>query len=621
LLTLVRELAVPPTARAEINIFPLKKSDAAAVATMLQQLFLGTGGIGSGRTTTGPAAPTGPGTTGQTNRTLTFTLQGQPVEGVPLIPVTVTIDERTNSIIAAGSRNDLLVIQAIITKLETAEVPERRNEVYALHNASAIDVATALTTFLTNAIAINKSGPTFTPYQDFQQEVVVVAEPVTNKLLISASPRYYGDLVRLIQELDAESPQVVIQVLVAEVDLTGSEEFGVEIGLQTPVLFQRGIYPAPGLAGAGTVNFANATGGVITPGVTVNSTINPTGLPGFNFNQPSLPLGNNVAVAPSLIGYQGLNSLGVGRVSPTSGIGGFVFSAASDTFNLLIRALKTQGRIDILSRPQVMTLDNQQARVLVGQSVPYISGSNVTATGLVTNTILYRDVGVQLQVTPKITPDNRVLMRVVPEISSVATTQVQVGNGTTATAFNVQTVETTVLAGDGETVAIGGLIAKKDTKNENKIPWLGDLPVFGAGFRYRSQEKVKTELLVILTPRVVRCKAEADRILAEESRRMDWIFSDVLRYQGTTGMEHLLPRPENVDGAVAPQVAPPTVPQPMLPVLPQPQQPQQPQQPMQPMQPPQSGTNEQPRVPVTRLQGPPAAVYSSPTQAQPAYRQ
>ena len=85
-----------------------------------------------------------------------------------------------------------------------------------------------------------------------------------------------------------------------------------------------------------------------------------------------------------------------------------MFSASSDTFNLLIRALKTQGRIDILSRPQVMTLDNQRRRVLVGQSVPYVTGTNVTGTGIVTNSINYRDVGVQLKVTPQISPDGRV---------------------------------------------------------------------------------------------------------------------------------------------------------------------------------------------------------------------
>src|SRR5207253_3867682 len=131
-----------------------------------------------------------------------------------------------------------------------------------------------------------------------------------------------------------------------------------------------------------------------------------------------------------------------------------------------------------LSRPQVQALDNQQARILVGQSFPYITGITQAlggvagTTAVVSNTVNYRDIGVQLQVTPRISPEGTVLMRVIPEVSSPAPTNVLIsstgGTNVFATAFNVQTVETTVLAQDGETVAIGGLIQKKDEKHENK---------------------------------------------------------------------------------------------------------------------------------------------------------
>ena len=211
-------------------------------------------------------------------------------------------------------------------------------------------------------------------------------------------------------------------------------------------------------------------------------------------------------------------------MSPTQGVSGFVFQAQSDFFNLLIRALKVQGRIDVLSRPQVTALDNQQARVFVGQNFPIVLGSTVTATGLVSNNITYEPVGVQLVITPRITPDGRVIMRVTPEVSSTAPTNVSLGNGVTATAINQQIVDTTVVSMDGETVALGGLITKRDAKAENKVPWLGDLPYIGAAFRYRTQTKAKTELLVIMTPHIVRTRADADRILAEESKRMDWLL-------------------------------------------------------------------------------------------------
>jgi hypothetical protein len=221
-----------------------------------------------------------------------------------------------------------------------------------------------------------------------------------------------------------------------------------------------------------------------------------------------------------------------------------------------------------------MTLDNQTANILVGRSVPYSTGSNITGTGIVSNSISYRDTGVLMNVTPRISPDGRVLMRVQPEVSKVAATSINLGNGVLAPEFDVQSVQTTVAANDGETVAIGGLISRTDMKTENKIPWIGDLPYIGTAFRYRTQVKNKTELLIILTPRVVRSKLDADRILAEEARRMDWIVGDVYKVQGPTGLEPILPPPTGggVDGRMpvppalgGPGCTPPLAPAPAAP--------------------------------------------------------
>jgi type II secretion system protein D len=474
-----------------------------------------------------------------------LTLGATTPEGAPLIELRLTIDERTNSLIVAGSRNDLDVIEAIITRLDEADVQQRHNEVYHLHNSSAVDVANALSTFLLGSLRVLQASQQLTAFQEFQRDVVVVPEPITNKLLISATPRYYPDVIRLIEELDAESPQVVVQVLIAEVDLTGDEEFGVELGLQSPVLFRRSIFPLSNLFGpSGSVTATNAAGGLVPPGVTVNSSINSVAQPGFNFNNPALPLGNNPAVDPGIVGFQGLTSLGTGRTSPVNtGISGFVFSASSDSFNLLVRALKTQGRMDILNRSHLTTLDNQQARVFVGQNFPIITGSNVTSTGVVSNNVTYTPVGVELIVTPRITPDGRVIMRVTPQVSSTATTSVALGNGVTAVAINQQIVDTTVVAADGETVALGGLISRNENKTENKVPWLGDLPGLGVLFRYRQQVKSKQELMVIMTPHVVRTPLERARYLVEEGRKMDWVIPDAARLHGPTNMGPLLDPP------------------------------------------------------------------------------
>ncbi len=518
---LVKDLDVPPLARSDINIFTLKKADAATVAGILQQLFLSTAiqqpGAVPGQQPGGLPGQQAP----VAGRPPVIAIGNQVPEGAPIIDLRLTVDPRTNSLIVAGSQNDLEVIEAIISRLEDEAVVARKNQVYRLKNALAADVAVSLNDFLAQLLtATTLNVNQNTAFQLLQQQVIIVPEPISNSLLISASDQYFDEVNKMIATLDTLPPQVMIQALIAEVVLDDLNEFGVEIGLQAPILFDRSL-----------INGAIVNG------------IPQEGVPGFNFNTTT-PLPNGTVV-PSRVGVQGLGNFGVGRASSVANVGGFVFSAASESVNILVRALRTQGRIDVLSRPQVMTADNQSARILVGQSFPFVVASNVIANvagGITTtNTFNYRDIGIQLQVTPKINPDGTVIMRVLPSISAATDSTVLIAEGVFATAFDVQEVETTVIAADGETVVLGGLISRRNVKSENKIPWLGDLPAVGALFRFRSQTKRKQELLIILTPRIVRSKAEADQLLFEERGRMDWIQGDVLKTHGTVGMQPIMP--------------------------------------------------------------------------------
>jgi general secretion pathway protein D len=532
LLEVVHDLDQPAKAVSQLHVITLKKLDATTALGMLQQIFLGTTTTTPGRPGLPPTAALGAlGTTGA--QPITISLSGYTPEGAPIIPVRVSVEPYTNSLIVAGSRNDLDVVEAVVYKLEDAPVEGRKFEAVKLKNALAPDVANAISTFLVQEYAYMTTSTYFPGFQQLQQEVTITPEPISNTLLISATPKYYEKVMRLVAELDILPAQVVIQCLIAEVDLNGTEEFGMEFGLQSPVLFQRGI---------------------LASGTVANTTTFDAAVPGFNFLNPANALPNASLVSPTAVGVQGLTDYGLGRVSPTSGVGGFVFSAASQSFNLLIRALATQNRIDVLSRPQITTADNQQASIQVGQNFPYITGTTTVpgvssaAVVTITNTVNYYPTGVLLQVTPKINPDGSVVMRVVPQVVSPTTSTTEITTGIFATAFNVETVETTVIAHDGETVVLGGLIQKKDTKSENKVPYLGDLPIIGALWRYRTEQKSKTELIVIMTPHIVRGRAEADRILAEESRRMDWILGDVLKAHGTHGMEPIMPVPPGAGG-------------------------------------------------------------------------
>jgi type II secretory pathway component GspD/PulD (secretin) len=175
-----------------------------------------------------------------------------------------------------------------------------------------------------------------------------------------------------------------------------------------------------------------------------------------------------------------------------------------------------------LSYPTLVTTDNQAARINAGQDVPYISDVTFpTVNSPPVQSVARRQIGVILTVVPRISPEGRVVMRVTPEISSLGQT-LNLGNGNVGQVFNVQNVDTTIAANDGETVMIGGLVTKRDSRVENKVPVLGDIPVLGALFRFRSRTQAKTELIVILTPHVVRSKFDADRVLAEHASKMQW---------------------------------------------------------------------------------------------------
>ena len=516
--SLINELDGVSAAKAFVNIFPLKKADAQVVQQLILQLFSGaarTGGGGGGLGQQGLGAQNAGGST----RPL-LTLTSAPSDGATLIDLRLTADPRTNTLIVAGSQNDLELIRSVIARLEDAESPLYTNQVYHLRNQAAADVVTAVQAFLTNAANIQNSPFQVsgnTTYQTLSRQFAMQAEAVSNRILISATPQLMTEIIRLIEKIDAAPPQVLVQVLIAEVQLNNNQEFGVEAGLQSPILFARG------------------------------TTAGSPGVPGFNFNSTAALPNGNLAKQGS-VAFQGLGNLGVGR-SGSTGVGGFVLSAASDTFNLLIRALNAQGRVDVLSRPQLMLTDNQTGFFQVGQNFPRLDAAILTGVGTSQQSIVYEQTGILLRVTPRISPEGRVLMRVEPQIITPTPTPISLGGGLQAFAFNTQTVQTTVQAADGETIILGGLIRKSDSKTENKVPWLGDLPWVGAAFRYRTQQQERRELLVIVTPHIVKNEADMQKLLADEARRMSYSSNDVACIHGH-GLNLLTGK-----GAVAPWTA------------------------------------------------------------------
>ena len=496
---LVKQLDDLPTSEAQIKVFTIINGDAAALAETLAELF-------------GETQQDGP------------TLQSATGAGESsLVPLRFSVDLRTNSIIATGSSADLGVVEAILLRLDEDDISQRRSRVYRLMNAPALDVATAINEFLRSERDIALVAPdSISPFEQIEREVVVVPEVVSNSLIISSTPRYFDAIEKIVQELDERPPMVMIQVLIAEVALGNVEEFGVELGLQDSLLFDRSAAIDAVIDGGDELAFES---GVLDPG--------------FNFNNQ--PLGNSVSPfslrTRENVAGQALTAFGLNRISSDLGYGGLVLSASSESVNLLIRALRESRRLDILSRPQVMTLNNQPAFVLVGQRVPYVTSINQGQTGVTSTPVEFQNVGLVLGVTPRISPDGLVVMEIDAEKSKLSENTVTVGiseNGQPVeqNPIDTTTLQTTVSARSGQTVILGGLITKDKNSQSRRVPYLADIPVMGDLFRYDKVVEARSELLIIMTPHIVRKENDLEELNQIESERMSWCLADVIDIHG-----------------------------------------------------------------------------------------
>ncbi len=500
---------------AKIKIFPIKNGDAGALVETLRSLL----------PTQAPGTPA------------TSQLSSSPDESA-LIPLRFTVDTRGNNIMAVGSDGDLKIVEALIIRLDESDTMQRKSTVYQLKNSPAVDVALAINEFLRSKRVVENATPgSANPFEQLEKEVVVVPEPVQNKLILSATPRYYDEISKLIEQLDQQPPQVMIQVMIAEIILGDTDEFGAEVGLQNSVLFDRSLLG--GLLTRTTTTNTSTAAGVVTE--TAQEIVAATNTPGFNFNSNE-PLGNSgssrALSSSGQVGGQGISNFSVGRSNEDLGFGGLVLSASSENVSFLLRALQDSRRLEILSRPQVLTLDNQQAFIQVGQRVPRIVSSIINQNGA-QNNVQLENVGLIIGVTPRISPEGNVVMEIDAEKSKLGPENEGIpvsisANGNVIRSPRVDTItaQATVSAADGETIILGGLISRSTRTEHRQVPWLGDIPILKYFFSYDLFEMQRTELLIIMTPHVVRSQGDMERIKQAEFARMSWCEADVFDIHG-----------------------------------------------------------------------------------------
>ncbi len=403
----------------------------------------------------------------------------------------VFADARTNSLILSGAKNARLKIRALVAHLDTPLESGGDTQVIYLSYATAKDLVPIL-----QGIAATLTGmapPTAvkageTAGAGGASAATIQAHDQTNALVISAPPAVFRSLASIVRQLDVRRHQVLIEAIIAEVaDTTASE-----LGVQWFTAPQR----ADGSLGQGMI------GGTNFPGPNGNSSL--------------------IGLAGDATGLAGLGGLSLGYVDGTVKIPG----TDKEILNLgaLVRALRGDGKTNILSTPSILTLDNEEAEIKVAQEVPFLTGSytNTASTGqngAVTNpfqTIERKDVGLVLKVTPQINQGDSVRLQIHQEVSSLAP---QV-SGAVDLITNKRELSTSVLIADRSLLVLGGLIDSNVSDTNSKVPGLGSIPVLGNLFRYRSNKNEKRDLMVFLRPQILRDAATEAAVSSEKYNYM-----------------------------------------------------------------------------------------------------
>jgi general secretion pathway protein D len=435
----------------KISIITLQNADAAKLVTLLTNLLK----------PTGPARPQAAATSDK-----------QPV---------IVADERTNTVVILASDVDTLRIKNLVALIDK-ETPRGRGRinVYYCEHASAEDLAKVLQDIPSQQAGAGSTGgaggagagagaSARAPTAVVLGKVQINADKATNSLIVMADKEDYEVMEAVIKKLDIPRSMVYIESLIMEVNAQKSLDIGIRWQLfeDTRINNNRAAY---GGGFSGTSTAASAISGLV----------NPTGL-------------------------------ALGMLTEPFTIGGVSVS----NITAIINAVKTDDDFRILSTPQILTTDNEEARITVGENRPFQTRATTDVSGGTYESFEYRDVGKILKITPHVSEGRNVRLKLSLEVTSldrVAT----VATTPTRPVTQKRTIDTTVLVQDNHTIVIGGLIDDSRNENETKVPGLGDIPLLGWLFKTQSKGDQKTNLYVFLTPRVIKNPAEADRLLSEK---------------------------------------------------------------------------------------------------------
>lgn len=383
----------------------------------------------------------------------------------------------TNALIVTDSYSNIKKLTDIVNILDI-EPPKGKGKinVYYLKNASAEEVAKVLTGIVSKVPVGQQAGAPATGIRSvsFESGVLVTPDKATNSLVIIASPEDYETLKSVISQLDIKRRQVYVEAAIMEISLDKQRDLGIEFRSVEKLNNDR-------VTSFGGSNFGGI--GAATSGPEAFANI----------------LGLAVGIVKGTFSYGGVEYLNIGA---------------------LVRALQSESDVNILSTPNILTTDNQKAEIMVGENVPFITGKSQGAGGVTLTTIERKDIGITLRLTPQISSDDHVTLEIYQEISSLAEVAGLDPNvvGPTTTK---RAATTTVVVKNAQTVAIAGLIRDNKSTIEHRVPFLGDIPLLGWFFKFQTKKSDKTNLMVFLTPHIIKESEDADVILKEKKEKME----------------------------------------------------------------------------------------------------
>ncbi len=395
--------------------------------------------------------------------------------------VSIATDPRTNSLLVRGENpSHIARVKSLAASLDTPGAGAGNIHVVYLRNAEAAKIAETLRALLSGAEAGRpaQAGAATTATQpgqpnpastaaSAQPASIIQAYTPTNSLIIVAPEPTYRALRTVIDKLDARRAQVFVEALIVEVSTGIASEFGVQ--------WQSARNVGNGQSVFGGTNFNTGTAGGLGTNI-INAALDPRTLGG------------------------GLN---LGLINGTLKIPGTDIEVLN--LQVLARALEADSGANVLSTPNVLTLDNEEAKIIVGQNVPFITGSYTPTAGSATNpfqTIERKDIGLTLRVTPQVAEAGAVKLKIFQEVSNVTRDAQLVKSADLIT--NKRSLESTVLVDDGQIVVLGGLIQDDQQAAVDKVPLLGDIPWIGSLFKYETRNRKRTNLMVFLRPVVLK---------------------------------------------------------------------------------------------------------------------